>query len=151
VYVRLVLKDYEMQHGSNNQKRLALRNVVAHAWHPSFTLTAEGHPSSNLRVYHKDKNPTDCRAANLVILTEQQAHSQGLNLTKSRNRGDNTPTPPPAAEPAAAVTAEAATAANADKGTPMALLQQAVAQPQFMSTGNSMVWPAGYDSQGHRV
>jgi hypothetical protein len=32
VYVRLVLKDSEMQHGSNNQKRLALRNVVAHAW-----------------------------------------------------------------------------------------------------------------------
>jgi hypothetical protein len=154
VYVRLVLKDCEMQHGSsNNQKRLALRNVVAHAWVPGFTLTAEGHPSSNLRVYHKNKNPTDCRAGNLVILTEQQAHSQGLNLTRSRNRGDNTPTPPPAAEPAAAVTSvaeAAAAAANAEKGTPMALLQQAVAQPQFMNTRNSMVWPAGYDSQGHR-
>jgi hypothetical protein len=62
VYVRLVLKDSEMQHGSNNQKRLALRNVVAHAWVPGFTLTAEGHPSSSLRVYHKNKNPTDCRA-----------------------------------------------------------------------------------------
>jgi hypothetical protein len=86
-----------------------------------------------------------------VILTEQQAHSQGLNLTRSRNRGGNTPTPPPAAEPAAAVTADPAAAANAEKGTPMALLQQAVAQPQFMNTGNSMVWPAGYDSQGHRV
>jgi hypothetical protein len=150
VYVRLVLKDSEMQHGSNNQKRLALRNVVAHAWVPGFTLTAEGHPSSSLRVYHENKNPTDCRAANLVILTEQQAHSQGLNLTRSRSRGDNTPTPPPAAEPAAAVTAEAAAAANAEKGTPMALLQQAVAQPQFMNTGNNMVWPAGYDSQGRK-
>jgi hypothetical protein len=166
VYVRLVLKDSEMQHGNNNQKRLALRNVVAHAWVPGFTLTAEGNPSSSLRVYHKNKNPRDCRAGNLVILTEQQAHSQGLNLTRSRSRGDNTPTPPPAAEPEAAVTtavtaaaaaaaaataATAAAAANAEKGTPMALLQQAVAQPQFMNAGNSMVWPAGYDSQGHRV
>jgi hypothetical protein len=88
VYVRLVLKDSERQHGSNKQKRLALRNVVANAWVPGFTLTAEGHPNSNLRVYHKKRNPTDCRAANLVILTEQQAHSQGLNLTRSRSRGD---------------------------------------------------------------
>jgi hypothetical protein len=134
---------------ANNQKRLALRNVVAHAWVPGFTLTAEGNPSSSLRVYHKNKDPRDCRAANLVIRTEQQAQSQGLNLTRSRSRGDNTPTPPPAAEPEAPVTA-AALAANAEKGTPMALLRQAVAQPQFINTRNSMVWPAGYDSQGYK-
>jgi hypothetical protein len=150
VYVRLVLKDSEMQHGSHNQKRLALRNVVAHAWVPGFTLTAEGHPSSSLRVYHKNKNPRGCRAANLVILSEQQAQTQGLTLTRSRNRGDNTPTHPPAVLPAAASTSEAATAANAEKGTPLALLQQAVAQPQPLNAHHSMVWPAGYDSQGRK-
>ena len=76
-----MLKDPQQQQSRNKQRRLAVRNVVAHCWLPDFSLTVDGRPTGSLRVYHRNKNPKDNRAANLVLLTEEEANTQGLALT----------------------------------------------------------------------
>jgi hypothetical protein len=85
------------QQGESKQKQLALRSVVAHCWLPAsagFRLRDNGTPSSALRVYHADRDPDDCAAANLVVLKEQTAQQQGLALTH-RGPRQQLPAPPP--------------------------------------------------------
>jgi hypothetical protein len=91
-YVRLVLKRAPNRIGGNNQKRMALRNVVAHCWLPDFELGPDGEePTGCERVYQLNRDPKDCRAANLVVLTEQWARQRGLVLTSRCNRGQGQP------------------------------------------------------------
>jgi hypothetical protein len=89
-YVRLVLKESPNKIGSNNQKRVALRNAVAHCWLPGFELGPDGEPTGYKKVYQLDRDPKDCRAANLAVLTEQQARQKGLALTSRQNRAPRT-------------------------------------------------------------
>ena len=70
VYVKVRLESVDRQ--------IPLRNVVAHCWLPEFTLTLEGRPSGDVRVYHRNGDPKDCRAENLVVFTKQEAYNRGL-------------------------------------------------------------------------
>ena len=85
-YVRVVLKESPNKIGSNNQKRVALRNVVAHCWLSGFELGPDGEPTGYKKVYQLNRDPKDCRASNLIVLTEQQASQRGLALTSRQNR-----------------------------------------------------------------
>ena len=83
-YVRLVLKDSPICIGGNNQKRLALRNVVAHCWLPEsagFRLGADGNPTSANRVFYLNKEASNCSASNLTVMGDLEAFQQGLAVT----------------------------------------------------------------------
>jgi hypothetical protein len=116
------------QQGESKQKRLALRNVVAHCWLPAaagFRLRDNGTPSSALRVYHADRDPDNCAAANLVVLEEQTAQQQGLTLTH-RGPRRQLPAPPP------------------PELTPPEVMLASLAGPSSCT----MLWPAAFDATG---
>jgi hypothetical protein len=173
-YVRLNLKANNSSNSSSSsskskQKRLALRNIVAHCWLPGFRLTADGMLTGPLRVFQLNRDPNDCRAGNLMALTQSQAQQRGLALTTRQRTPRAAPAALQAAEtaPRAAMmmAAAAENAENAaeqhtqqpqlhqqqqqqnppDRGTPLALVQQACNKtPQ----DEQMVWPAGFHGQG---
>lgn len=128
-YVRVMLKN---QQGESKQKRLALRNVVAHCWLPAsagFRLRDNGTPSSARRVYHADRNPDNCAAANLVVLEEETARQRGLALTHRGHRPQLPPPPPP--QPPV-------------QATPPELMLASLAAPSSCT----MLWPAAFDATG---
>ena len=86
VYVRLYLKGFPLLGGSKNRKTLPLRNIIAHCWLPGFTLGPDCKATGNLRVYCKNGDPKDCRADNLVLLTEQEAGEKGLAGRRGRRK-----------------------------------------------------------------
>lgn len=82
-YVRLIMKGSPISFGHSNQRRTAVRTVVAHCWlqQNDFKLGAEGLPDSIKKVYYADKDPHNCSADNLRVLDERHAVRQGMALT----------------------------------------------------------------------
>lgn len=138
-YVRLILKGSPIKFGSNNQRRMAVRNLVAHVWLPEsagFRLTPEGLPASSNRVYYIDKDPHNCSVSNLQVLSEQDALQQGLAITsrfgnkeeKRQQRHERQQQPK-------------------YNSTPPELLQNAVRQ----GGGSDLSWPSDFDNDGRRL
>ena len=156
-YVRLILKDSPICIGSHNQKRLALRNVVAHCWLPEsagFRLSADGNPTSDRRVFYLDKDAANCSAANLTVMGELEAFQRGLAVTsRFRSRRSSSQVQPQAA--VAAVGANRQGTTRGQNSTPPELLREAFRQPArptaSRESGSSMSWPSGYDQRGLAV
>jgi len=153
-YVRLVLKDSPVSIGSNNQRRLALRNVVAHCWLPDsagFKLAGDGNPTAGDRVFYLDKDAQNCSASNLTVLGERQAFEQGLALTSRFGSRRNSQQRHQAAAGAAAIQQ----AQSGHRSTPPELLREVFRQPSRPAgtgdSGSSMSWPSGYDQRGLAV
>ncbi len=87
VYVALTLVPKSCKHHN-----VALRNVMAVAWGlrgndgSTLQLDAQGHVWGTARVYHRDRDPTNNRLANLVVMEEAEAVAQGLALHHSMVR-----------------------------------------------------------------
>jgi hypothetical protein len=131
VYIQTKLVD--LQSGRLKERRVPLRDIVAHCWVPGFRLTADGKRTGDLRVFYRNGVPRDCRAENLLLLTEQQACEKGLIGRPGRPKrikdtpaaaaaGNQDPAlnaalPPPAAAAGASKVQNALPAASHPSGT----------------------------------